>query len=110
MSMIEMNCLSPSGEQIFRIKWFFGAQIIASHFVNGKVNSSYENSGMKIAKQFSSKGKFNFIISLFYTLHTLIKKKILLILKITPQNAKKASQFLKNIFNCSGVKASLRSE
>lgn len=68
MSMIEMNCLSPSGEQIFRIKWFFRAQFIASHFVNGKVNSSYENSGMKIAKQFSSKGKFN-LSKLYFQLH-----------------------------------------
>ena len=87
---------------------YIRVRIIASHFVNCKVNSSYCDcklvNNTKIAKQLFSKGKFNSLELYFsalypyfiHPLHIIIKRNIF-IPKITPQNAKKASQFL-NIF------------
>ena len=92
--------------------------IISSHFTNCKVSSSYCDCKVvnhtKIAKQFLTQRKFNsyklYFSSLYpYFIHhcTLLSKEILLIPKTTPQNPKNASQFLKYLLTCSGVKALL---
>ena len=85
-------------------------QIIAFHFTNCEVNSSYCNCNAvnhtRKAKQFLSKGKFNSSTLYFSTLHPhyililflncmLLPKEILLITKIALQCAKGALQFLK---------------
>ena len=86
----------------------YRVQIIASHFRNCEVNSSYCNcklvNHMKIVKQFFSQGKLictNYIFPhyiLISFIHCiLLSKEILFVPKITPQNAKNALQFL-NIF------------
>ena len=97
-------------------------QIIAFHFTNCEVNSSYCNCNAvnhtRKAKQFLSQGKFNSSTLYFSTLHPhyililflncmLLPKEILLIPKIALQCAKGALQFLK-IFACSRLKALLR--
>ena len=87
--------------------------IIASHFANFEVNSSYCNCNAvnyeKNAKQFFSE-EFNSSTLYFSTLYPndihilfihciLLSKGVLLILKITLQNTKNISQFLEKNFH-----------
>ena len=88
-------------------------RIIASHFTNYEVNSSYCSCKVvnheKSAKQFFPKESLIFphyifphyvqIISTFYSpIAYYYQKKILFIPKVTSQNAKNASQFFKKNF------------
>ena len=98
--------------------------IIASHFANCEVNCIYCDCNVvnheENAKQFFSQGELNSSTLCFSMLcpndiHVLfircilLPKGVLLILKITSQNTKNISQFLKKTFTCSELKALLRS-
>ena len=91
-------------------KMFCMVRIIVSHFANCEVNSSYCDGNVvnheKNAKQFFSQGEFNSSTLYFSTLYPndihilfihciILSKRVLLILKITSQITKNASQFLK---------------
>ena len=102
---------------------YIRVRIIASHFVNCKVNSSYCDCKLvkntKIAKQLFSKGKFNSLKLYFSTLYPyfiyplhIITKRNIFIPKLHHKMQKKlrnSQTFPKNIFGCGGVKASLHS-
>ena len=115
--------MNISNNQPEQEKFMLRIWIIASHFTSCKVNSSYCEykvvNHTKIEKHFFSERKFNsskwyfptlypysiiFYILLFYCIllysifYYSIIKKILFIPKITLQNAKNASQFLKKRF------------
>ena len=91
-------------------------RIITLHFANSSYCDCEVVNYTKIAKQFFPKENSirpNYIgpyyILILFIHYILLSKEILLLTKITPQNIKNASQFLKNISTCGEVKALLRS-